>query len=274
MLVAKELTGGGFEVVEISANIIKGQNIVFDGNFKSIVNSSKNVNIEINGTVKEFVANEGANITGKVEISKVTGKESAAVKINGKDAATQPTTPGGGSSSGGSNESSTVAVTGVTIAEKDFTLEIGEKKQLTASVVPSNATNKKVNWTSDNSSVAEVSSTGEVTAKATGKAVITVTTVSGGKTDSVTVAVKSRLPEVIVEASKVEASKITTESALTATQIENSEKLDIDLIPFDDGSYKIILNADAALKVENGEHKTYFILSLKGGESYLKLNVE
>ena len=49
---------------------------------------------------------------------------------------------------------------------------IGTNKQLQAVVKPDNATNKSVTWSSSNSSVAEVSSDGKVTAKAPGTAVI------------------------------------------------------------------------------------------------------
>jgi uncharacterized protein YjdB len=259
MLVTKELTGGGFETVEIAEYVIKDQNIIFDGSFKSIVNFAKDAAIEINGTVKEFVANESANITGKAEIEKVAGSENAAVKINGKDVTGQPVTPGG--SGGGGNGGSNVDVTGVAIVEKDFELKIGEKKQLTASVTPSNATNKNVKWSSDNSDVAEVSPSGEVTAKSAGKAVMTVATVSGSKTASVTVTVKPVLSEMTVEAST-----ITTSSALTSVQVENSRNLSIDNVLFDDGSYKISLNANAALTKEDGGNKAYFIISLKGGD--------
>ena len=57
---------------------------------------------------------------------------------------------------------------------------IGSSSALTAKVVPTNASNKTVTWSSSNSSVAEVSSIGVVTAKSIGTATITATTVDGG----------------------------------------------------------------------------------------------
>jgi len=75
-----------------------------------------------------------------------------------------------------------VPVTGVTINKKSFTLKkAGATYQLTATVAPSNATNKAVKWTSSNTKVATVDSKGKVTAKGNGQATITATTVSGGK---------------------------------------------------------------------------------------------
>ncbi len=76
----------------------------------------------------------------------------------------------------------TVAVTGVEINKSSLTLEKGKTEKLTATVSPTNATNKNVTWSSSNTSVATVSSEGLVTAVAPGTAVITVTTASGNKT--------------------------------------------------------------------------------------------
>lgn len=62
-------------------------------------------------------------------------------------------------------------------------------KQLTAVVYPTNATNKKVTWTSSNNDVATVDDTGHVTAVTVGEATITATTEDGGYTDTCVVTV-------------------------------------------------------------------------------------
>ena len=77
---------------------------------------------------------------------------------------------------------SPISVTGVTISPTTASLEIGGTQQLTATVSPSNATDKTVSWSSNNTSVATVSSTGLVTAISSGSATITVTTTDGHKT--------------------------------------------------------------------------------------------
>ncbi len=82
-----------------------------------------------------------------------------------------------------------IVVTGVKVSPTSATLDIGETKQLTATVSPSNATNKTVTWTSSKTSVATVSSSGKVTAKSAGTAVITVKTNDGGKTAKCTITV-------------------------------------------------------------------------------------
>jgi len=90
--------------------------------------------------------------------------------------------------------STTVAVTGVSLNKTSTTLTVGETETLTATVVPTNATNKNVSWTSSNTSVASVSN-GVITAKAAGTATITVKTADGSKTATCTVTVNAPVVE-------------------------------------------------------------------------------
>ena len=73
-------------------------------------------------------------------------------------------------------------------------LHVGENATLVATVLPVNASDKSVSWTSSNPDVATVDATGKVTAVAVGTATITVTTTDGGKTATCTVTVKAALP--------------------------------------------------------------------------------
>ena len=82
-----------------------------------------------------------------------------------------------------------VNVTGVQLDNPSMDLTSGASKQLTATISPSNSTNKMINWTSGNSSVATVNSTGKVTAVGVGSTVITATTVDGNKTSTCKVTV-------------------------------------------------------------------------------------
>lgn len=84
-----------------------------------------------------------------------------------------------------------VAVTGVTIAPKTASIKVGETQQLTPTVAPANATNKKVTYSSNKESVATVNTSGLVTAKAEGEATITVTTADGAKTDTSVITVSA-----------------------------------------------------------------------------------
>ena len=76
----------------------------------------------------------------------------------------------------------TGAVTSVNLNKTATTLVVGAKETLTASVLPPDATNKNISWSSNNNPVATVSTTGEVTAIAVGTATIIVTTEDGAKT--------------------------------------------------------------------------------------------
>lgn len=78
-------------------------------------------------------------------------------------------------------------VTSVTL-KSALSLEVGETGKLSATVLPATATDKSVTWSSNNEAVATVSTTGIVTAKKAGTAVITATAVNG-KSASCTVTV-------------------------------------------------------------------------------------
>ena len=87
-------------------------------------------------------------------------------------------------------EESTVAVTGVILDKERLTIKKGESFSLTATVLPADATNKAVTWSSDNPDVATVDNAGEVTALSAGTATITVTTEEGNFTASCVVTVE------------------------------------------------------------------------------------
>ena len=80
------------------------------------------------------------------------------------------------------NAAATVPVESVSLDKTELSLEVGGEETLTATVAPTNATNKNVTWESSNTSVATVDATGKVTAIGAGTATITVTTVNQSKT--------------------------------------------------------------------------------------------
>lgn len=83
----------------------------------------------------------------------------------------------------------TVPVTGVTIAPKTASVEVGATVQVTGTVAPANATNKAVSYESSDTTKATVNETGLVTGVAEGTATITVKTADGNKTDTSTITV-------------------------------------------------------------------------------------
>lgn len=81
-------------------------------------------------------------------------------------------------------------VTGVSLKSSKASLVIDQTYQLTAVISPTNATNKKVTWKSNNTKIATVDSKGKVTAKNYGTAKIVVTTVDGSFSKTATITVK------------------------------------------------------------------------------------
>ncbi len=126
------------------------------------------VSVSPEGVVKGLKVNKSATITVTTE----SGNKTAKIKVK--------VLP--------------VSVTGVSIASS-VTLSKGYTKTLTATVTPSNATNKAVTWKSTNTKVATVDKNGKVTAVGKGTAYIICTTKDGKFTDEckVTVEVKKIL---------------------------------------------------------------------------------
>ncbi len=81
-------------------------------------------------------------------------------------------------------------VESVALDQNSVTITAGETINLTATISPDNATNKAVNWSTSDASVATVTE-GVVTAIAPGTATITVKTVDGEKSDACEVTVEA-----------------------------------------------------------------------------------
>lgn len=109
-----------------------------------------------------------------------------------------------------------VAVTGVIISPLACSLKPDEKLELTSTIVPENATNKKVQWSSSDTNVAVVTQEGVLTAVREGTADITVTTEDGNKQAVCKVTVE--IPVTQIDLSQTELSMPAGETAsLTAS---------------------------------------------------------
>ena len=198
--------------VTISENA-KGEEIILNGDFKSVTVNADNVNITTQGdtnigefrvqnglqdvnielsrdsTVNEMVLNSKTNVKGQGTIEKASGS-----KANDSSFATQPDsiiTPGSGGGGGGGG-SSAVAVSAISVSPTSLTLTAGGATgTLTPTVSPSDATNKSVTWSSSNTGVATVDATGKVTPVAAGTATITVKTEDGNFTAACEVTVEA-----------------------------------------------------------------------------------
>ena len=115
------------------------------------------------------------------------------------------------------------AVKGISLSEKLIDLGLGYKKQITAKVTPDDATDKSVEWTSDNPEIATVENDGTITGKSYGRTVITATTTDGGYSAKCVVRVK---PIDVVDATgenSFESSN--TDSQTTVTGSANSASI-------------------------------------------------
>ena len=153
---------------------------------KRLTWSSDNETVAIVSQTGEVTAKANGTATIKATAADGSGvEETAEVEVDDPDA--EPA----------------VQVTSITLNPKTLTInKIGKKETITAEVMPENAANKNLTWSSDNKSVATVSQTGEVTAKANGTATITATAADGSgveETAKVTVNDPDEAPAVNVE---------------------------------------------------------------------------
>jgi lysophospholipase L1-like esterase len=114
-----------------------------------------------------------------------------------------------GVTSGSGQGGTSVSVTGVTLDKSTHSINVGESVQLTATVVPSDATNKNVSWSANNGNCTV--SNGLVTAVTAGDCTITATTEDGGFTASCAIAVSE--PAADAPASPVDGKTVTFTAA-------------------------------------------------------------
>lgn len=102
--------------------------------------------------------------------------------------------------------SENISTTTTEIDKTQVTLKTGETESLVTTVFPENATNKNIEWTSDNEEVATVSN-GVITGIAEGTAIITVKTVDGDYTKTCTVTVTEDEVENVIQVTGIELDK-------------------------------------------------------------------
>ena len=120
-----------------------------------------------------------------------------------------------------------VSVSGDGVSGGKLALKSGASAQLTATVKPDNATDRKVTWTSSDSSVANVMGTGVVTAGSkAGKATVTAT--AGGVSASVEVTVEAQDPYAELDAlAKAHASDLEDGTYTVSTALKDGMVLDV-----------------------------------------------
>jgi len=116
------------------------------------------------------------------------------------------------------NGAEPVSATGIKMDQPGITLVVGrEAGTMSAQVLPSTATNKKIHWSSGNTNVAVVDANGVVTPGAPGTAVITATTDDGGYKGTSTVTVGWPVESISLDKSSLTLKKNGTPVTLQAT---------------------------------------------------------
>ena len=116
-----------------------------------------------------------------------------------------------------------VSVESVSLDKTNYTFNtIGNALTLTATVLPDDATDKAIEWTSSNEDVATVTSGGEVKAVGNGTATITVTTVDQGKTASCAITVAQLVTEISLNKTAISLNEGQTESLVATISPTNA----------------------------------------------------
>ena len=123
-----------------------------------------------------------------------------------------------------SQENQNVEVTNISLNKNSLELIIGNSDTLTATISPSNATNKNVTWSSSKPNIISVDNSGKVTAKAIGEAIITAKT-ANGKTATATV--YSDVEKITISVSNSYISKYGTVKS-TSLKVTTTPSIDLD----------------------------------------------
>lgn len=172
-----------------TADITKPVITFNDNSLYQTICTGNSVNISVNGPYGYFARdNVDSDITNRVVISGNTG----IIYSPGTYSINYKVSDSAGNTTYASKNftvkdcsvtipkpSTDIAVQGVSLTPNNRTLSVGGGFQLTLTINPSNATNKSVTYSSSNSSVATVTSSGYVSAKSKGTANIMVTTNNG-----------------------------------------------------------------------------------------------
>ena len=184
------VSGSGTPTVTVSNNAIVRANGGIANNSSSPIQYETGSD-STGGIV--FNGNEGT-VYGSVELQEdleigegesLTIPDGASLNTNGK-----LTVDGGTLTQNGTVTGDIIyKVTGVSLDKTNLNLNPGKEGTLIATITPDNATDKSVEWKSDDTGVATVNENGKVTAVAEGTATITVTTTDGDFQDTCTVTV-------------------------------------------------------------------------------------
>lgn len=230
-------------------------------------NVSKNVGVwESNpGTHQQWVLKNGGDRYGYIYIVSRFNGTNVAV-MDAKDAEGQNVWPCWNDMSWSQKWMLARAVDSVDISETKVSLIKGETLMLYATINPSQAENKAVEWSSSNTDVVTVNDNGLITAKSVGTADVTVRTVDCGKTATCSVTVtasgEDNLSQSIgtddeyIDQSDLSSLKRVTRTTGTTFFVGDSLLIDLALVDAKDihvngrcGTYRVVTDPDSGRKV-------------------------
>ena len=162
----------------------------------SVTLSKSSLSLTVGGTSTLTATVNPSNATDKTVTWSSSDTSIATVSSSGKVTAVAVGTATITAKAGSKTATCTVTVkpievTSVTLDKTTLSLQTGESTTLTATVNPSNATDKTVTWSSSDATIAYIDANGKVTAKRAGSAMITATAGEKTATCAVTVTVPS-----------------------------------------------------------------------------------
>ena len=148
-------------------------------------------------------SSSSSNKNNSSSSSNKNNSSSSSNKNNSSSSSNNNSSNSNNNNSSSTKPSQTVKVTGVSLNKTSAEIYLNNDTgfSVSATVSPSNATNKNITWSSSNSNIASVNN-GYITAHNPGAATITVKTVDGNKQASINVVVKKKVI-VIIGASQV-----------------------------------------------------------------------
>lgn len=165
-----------------------------------------------------------------------------------------------------------IAVTGVQLDQSSGTVTAGDVVTLTATVLPADASNKTVTWTSSAPTVATVSN-GVVTTLKAGSAVITCETEDGGFTASYSLTVEAKVIDLMATCGYADGTRLSTsagtEKAATGyVTIGHTQAIAIDKVTYPNGATIRVEGADDVVGNSSPYTDSAWVTFTTGGTTF------
>ncbi|HWT74530.1 MAG TPA: Ig-like domain-containing protein [Mobilitalea sp.] len=169
------------------------------------------------------------------------------------------------------NLSIDVPVVSLALDETTKTMYVGQSARLTYTLLPANASNNSVTWTSTNTSVVTVDATGKVTAKSVGSSVVILKTADGGYTVYCTITVKQVATAVTFDVSVLNLKK--GEYYYIKTTLTPKNSTDNGLIWESSDTKVATVDANGKVVAKDAGSAIIMARTEVGGVAYCKVNV-